>query len=523
MLKFPDIFQDGMILQREKKVLIKGSSDHTQQIEICADGRVLLRQSIEEGNFLLWLPPQPAMESVQLLFREEDGSETVFRDVDFGEVWIAGGQSNMEMPMRYTEGYEEIKAAADDSHFRCYTVAQWCFEGEEEDGFKDASRWNRWLPWKPDTMDSFTAVGSYFALQLRKALQVPIGIVSCSYGGTTASAWMEEKLLREHPSLRIYCEEYEQGLQGMDMEQYLLMDRTARMEKADPKMTELMEMLRKMVFTEEIGLKLRKAAVDSAEIRGALPVGPHSENRPGGLYESMLKKITGYTCKGVIWYQGETDDKKADLYQELFTEMIACWRRDWEEELPFLYVQLAPFGFWMSGDGTLYPKVREAQDLVSKTVPNVWMTSVMDVGEQYDIHPKKKRPVGERLALLARGKVYGEDILCENPEPADILRQEGRLLCFFKHAEGLHIQGGALQALEVKAGGNVLENWSAQVDNNCLIITSSDIHPEEEAELFFAEKGYCEVNLYNAAGLPAKPFHVCLKKLWEESNNGSRI
>lgn len=146
----------------------------------------------------------------------------------------------------------------------------------------------------------------------------------------------------------------------------------------------------------------------------------------------MLKEIIGYSAQGVIWYQGETDDKKPQMYGKLFSAMIACWRRDWKEKnaamdrLPFLFVQLAPFGTWRDNSSESYPVLRCQQEFVSKSVQDVYMTCISDIGNVYDIHPKVKKPVGQRLAQLAVKYIYGMDILADLIPP--VLDGTGGLL-----------------------------------------------------------------------------------------------
>ena len=185
--------------------------------------------------------------------------------------------------------------------------------------------------------------------------------------------------------------------------------------------------------------------------------------------------------------------------------MIRCWRDLWQEELPFLFVQLAPFGQWLACGSENYPTVRESQQWVSKHTANTWMASIGDAGMQWDIHPKDKLPVGHRLALLARGHVYGQPILCDAPEPESAQKQGGQILLRFAHAAGLHKTCDALQAMVgIDASGESREITTARIENDTLILPDC----EDICALAFARTGYYEVNLYNAAGIPAKPFEV---------------
>lgn len=164
------------------------------------------------------------------------------------------------------------------------------------------------------------------------------------------------------------------------------------------------------------------------------PMGPYNVGRPGGLYHQMLETIIPCGARGVLWYQGESDEGHADIYDRLFEAMIGCWRESFCQELPFLFVQLAPYGTWLGGTGEKYPELRRRQEMVSRRVPGAYMTSVMDLGMYEDIHPKHKKEVGERLALLARGKVYKEELLCEPPALLGAERKGKKITLHFAHA-----------------------------------------------------------------------------------------
>lgn len=209
----------------------------------------------------------------------------------------------------------------------------------------------------------------------------------------------------------------------------------------------------------------------------------------------------------MLWYQGENDETHADIYDVVLKNLIRCWRDLWREELPFLIVQLAPFEYWTEEGRMIFPTIREKQEWVSNHVPEVWMASIMDVGMKKDIHPKQKKPVGERLALLAEGHVYGKHMLCDAPECVDMVVDHEKVTLTFANAgDGLKVSGNMLQAAELLVDGKQVEEFSFGVHQNLLEIRSEEIR-KEEVEIRFARKDYCEVNLFNSIGLPAKPFY----------------
>jgi sialate O-acetylesterase len=238
--------------------------------------------------------------------------------------------------------------------------------------------------------------------------------------------------------------------------------------------------------------------------------GPESPNRPAGLYHNMVEKITGYSCRGVIWYQGESDENKPALYGKLFSAVISCWREAWGESLPFLFVQIAPYGkslFETGGDR--FPEVREQQEWVSKHVHDAHMVSIMDAGMKKDIHPKPKRSPGDRLALMALGKIYGRDILCEPPEAVAVERRADHLEIAFENVgEGLVLKGDSLRGLAVfDKSGKEIKRWNAEVEGSSVRVYTD----EAAAEVRFAWAGYVDANLYNSAGLCAKPFLMSIR------------
>jgi sialate O-acetylesterase len=260
--------------------------------------------------------------------------------------------------------------------------------------------------------------------------------------------------------------------------------------------------------------ELKKTFQDpvSQEEETLLPqIGPKYERRPGGLYEVMLKKLAPYAIKGFIWYQGESDDQKAELYGTVFSSLIRCWRNLWEEDLPFLFVQLAPFRQWLDCVGSRYPELRAQQEWVSEHITGTGMAVITDAGMEWDIHPKVKRYVGERLALLARGKVYGEDILCEAPKLVSAELENGKLTLGFANAEGgLVLNGSNVNALEIIQNGENVTEYTCTILGTKVILKNNVFELEKSIEVNLACMDYYEVNLYNKAGIPARPGKIVI-------------
>lgn len=498
------IFGDHMVLQRNKPVKIWGESLKPQMIRVFIDGGEVASTLTATGAWQIMLPPMEARRNLAIKIAGEDEGEVyVFQDVAVGEVWIAGGQSNMEFPLEYDAEAEKVIPGANNPDFRFFDTPKVKFEGQEQED--DFSKVGFWRPLTPGNAPFFSAVGFYFANKIYERLQVPIGIVGCNWGGTMASAWLDEKYLKEDEALSIYWQEYEAGLKDLDLNAYIAAEKRGREAMKRPQVANFM----RYIMKRTPGPLLRPIvnAIVKSSTNNPLPPGPRSENRPGGLYHQMVQKIAGYAARGVIWYQGESDDPKAHLYARAFAAVIHCWRAAWEDDLPFLYVQLAPYERWLGFFAINFPLLREQQDLVSKTVPGAYMASIMDAGSRMDIHPKNKRPVGERLALLARGKVYGEELLCEAPEVAGVKLANGRLEISFRHAgDGLHLKGRRLKSLELFADGSQVKDLKISVGQDTVFVQANGARSAKTLEVRYAGQNYAEVNLYNSAGLPAKPF-----------------
>lgn len=511
MIKLGLPFQSGMILQRREKVAVWGTSDKKQLISVSLNGKKILKQLIPTGEFKFYLPAQEAMESATLQI-----GDIMLTNIDFGEVWIAGGQSNMQFYVKWDAEREFIYEQAADNHLRYFEVAKYTFEGEEKDGFKDDSRWDKWLCFNHENSPFFSSAATFFALELRKKLGVPIGIISCSYGGTSASTWMDDRLLRGDEKLKIYTEEYEKSLEGLNLERYYAMNRMMRQnmstggEEADDYMHRTVgitiEEFYNFMATKKI-FKSDDREEEKYSTEELMRPGPN-EPHPGSLYRTMLKKIIGYTSKGVIWYQGCNDENRAEIYKNLFEKLIKCWRDNWGYELPFIFAQLAPFGSWFGNTGINFPKIRRAQEEVQKTVSQVYMISTSDIGCENDIHPKNKRKIGQRMALQALDKIYSIKVMADSPQYCGYNLKGSTLTLQFAFGEGLYILGKRLKNFELICDGNIVDSYSVKLAGNTLKLISENLRKANLISVRYAQTPYYEINLYNGAGLPAFPFEL---------------
>lgn len=492
------VFSDGLVLQREKELKIWGTGEDSCEVTVSLCGQKAAATVIN-GKWQTVLPPLPAATGCELVVSSGGESLTV-RDVAIGEVWIAGGQSNMEMCMRFDAEAEGETDA--DPLFRFFDVPRISYDEQEQD--EDFSEFGFWRSCSPGHTSYFSATAYYFGKMLRKTLNVPVGIVGCNYGGTSASCWVPEEDLLSDSGLKSYIDDYEAGLAELDTDRAVQSFRAERRNAGTPRAKAFSDALWRGAATpEEYHEILNKLMPENAPMPDVPVIGPAHPRRPSALYHRMLKTITPYATRGVIWYQGESDDCKAELYAKLFSTLIARWRADWQEALPFLFVQLAPFERWLHCEGSGFPAVRRQQEIVSQTVENAYMASIMDCGERTDIHPKHKRPVGERLARLALGKIYGQAAACDPPEAVSCEKQDGGVIVRFLHCgEGLEVKGETLNGLQVLGVSGEIGKYQVYVSGDKLEIKCA----EPVYEVRFACQPYVEANLYGNDGLCAKPF-----------------
>lgn len=430
----------------------------------------------------------------------------------------------MEFHMRYDADMESEKEVCTNSNIRFFDYPEVSYVGQIEEA--DYGRfYGFWRKAEPDQLERFSAVGYYFARDLQKKYGVPVGIIGCNWGGTPACAWMPWEAVAEGGG-QAYLDEYNEAVESLNLAEY---DEKFRKNPGSWRVDQLSDSINDLMMygcpMSQIEEKLMERGLDLSQIDWSALVpgtGPKYERRPSGLYESMLQPIAPYAIRGVIWYQGETDgDCHPEIYKSLFPALIKSWRELWDEELPFLFVQIAALEQWLECVGTPYVEIREAQQYTADTVPGTGMAVITDAGMRSDLHPKKKYPVGHRLALLAENKVYGEGVLCEAPTLSGVRAEDGRLILEFENTgDGLYLAGvlphgqkvdaGKFGGLQVFQDGVELnpEFLEAGACGNQVIVTGNVIRADVSTQVKIAKTGWYLVNLYNSEHIPARPAEV---------------
>lgn len=497
-MKAAEIFQSGMILQREKPVIIWGTADAGDEITVSIQKKRGSGTADKEGKWKVELPPLKVSENERLVVASK--CEVIsYTDVAIGEVWIAGGQSNMEFHMRYEKHLKEEKAICKNRRIRFYDVPEIAFDGQKE-AF-DYSRMGVWRTADEEDIEYFSAVGYYFEKELEEVLNVPVGIIGCNWGGTTSSVWMSAESVER--AGRPWIEAYKSEAEELDMEAYWESQKKNPFnDRGNPFTDPFSELvLPRTPSQEEITAFFESVGMSEAGIMGNL----QPQNIPGCLYEHMVKVIAPFTVRGVLWYQGESDDdlEKQDIYGEMLKAIIGDWRKLWQDKtLPFLIVQLPGWEKWLDMVNKNFRVIRQCQEAVANGDENCLLCSISDAGERMDIHPKDKKIVGHRLALLALGHIYGKKLLCDAPVVESIQREPNQVRLKFAHAKGgLHIEGEGIAALQV-----VPEmDFRAEIEGDTLLLVL-ERNLGGSVKIYFAQEKWYRVNLYNKSNIPVIPF-----------------
>lgn len=519
MFRLNPLFTDGCVLCRRREIPVFGEAEDGTQITAAlraANGKLLAgdTRAARNGRFLLCLAPQEARTGCTLEImctpalsptddraaflhyaltnaRAEEPSSCVVRDVAIGEVWLAGGQSNMELAlMNADEGPAEV-AAHDDGLLRFFDVPKWARACDEADEAFRNTRWQKALPGQAAWV---SAVAYWFGRKARAHLNIPVGIIDCWWGGTSVTCWLSEETLASTAAGQRYLDEYAEKSAGVTMEAWLAAETVFR-DGLDAWNQRVDEVKR------ELGQDAPWAEIEAQA--GACPwnppVGPGSQYRPHCLYDHMLRRIMPTGVNGFLWYQGEEDAARTDRYDLLMGQLIGAWRRDFGgADLPFLFVQLPGWGG--CEDHEAWPRLRLQQAAVAKALRSTGLVVTLDVGDRDNIHPTNKRPVGERLYELARTVAWGEQGEL-SPEAVSVKRDPGALVI------GLSAPlrpDQPLEGFEVCGADGVWHPAICRILGESLRLTCEAVPDPLHARYAFID--WPETVLKGKNGLPLAPF-----------------
>jgi sialate O-acetylesterase len=426
------LFSDNAVLQQKVKVPVWGTTDQATPVKVSIAG-----QSVEatpkDGKWQVELGPLTAGGPHVLTIAQGD-QKVERKNILVGEVWLCGGQSNMQWAVNQSEGAEAAIAASANDQLRLITVPR------ERDTNPRANVKAEWVVAAPTTTPDFSAVGYFFGRDLQKKLGVPVGLISSNVGGTAAEEWIGGKTLAAHEDL----------------------------------------------------------------------AGTYTP--PGGssqLYNAMIAPLSPFPIQGAIWYQGESNAGRSFHYQKLLPAMIESWREAFHKpDMPFLIVQIAPYDKERAySPDSIWAEIREAQRHIVNHVPKTALVVTLDVGDEQDIHPRKKEPVGARLALAARGVAYGEDLVYSGPTYEKQTIADGKVRLHFKDlGTGLVAKDGELKGFTISGDGQKFTKAKAEIDGDTIVVSSDEV--ASPVAVRYAWLANPEGNLWNKNGLPASPFRT---------------
>lgn len=447
-IKLPYFFSDNMVLQQKTDAAIWGlaKAGSTVQIKTSWSKAAYSVKADASGKWKTKINTPGAGGPYSITI--SDGTPVTIKNVLIGEVWLCSGQSNMEMQMKgfkdqpVMNSNEAVFNSANDQ-IRLYIVPR-SVKVQPQDTSKNS-------PWKeadPESVSNFSATAYYFGKMLYDRLHVPVGLVNISYGGSSAEAWMSEEALKEFSDIKI------------------------------------------------------PALADSAKVN----------NRTATtLYNGMLHPFIGFTIKGCIWYQGESNNDRPLQYETLFPALVTEWRKEFGQgDFPFYYCQIAPYNYMnyasVNAVNNNSALLRDAQRKSLAKIPNSGMAVLMDIGEEFSIHPMNKEAGGKRLAYLALAKTYGlKGFGYESPSYESITVIGNTVTIKFSGApNGLTGFGKQLSLFEVAGANKVFRPAKAIISGGTIIVSSPDV--KEPVAVRYAFKDFVVGDLFSTEGFPVSSF-----------------
>ena len=471
-LQMSRMYSDGMVLQRDVPLVISGHANPQECVKVTLEGPFRTKsrkaKASSQGEWSVKFPALKAGVGLKLTV-EGEGLALEYDNVAAGDVWVCSGQSNMYF--RIWESVDAVESPADPD-LRLYnmeipfhlSMVRWSDEHIEMAKDKDFYRPTQWQPCDEDNVRGFSAVAYHFGRMLREHLDVPIGLICNAIGGSPTEAWIDRQSLQEgYPEI---------------LEDW---------------------------FTNSM---LNQWCIDMGKINLGYPENDFANHpfAPTCLFETGVATMEHFPIKGVVWYQGESNDFDIPMHEKLFGLLVDSWRNYWgNPELPFHFVQLAGLH-----DRYNWPEFRDSQRKMAEAMPYCDMAVSSDVADSLDIHPRQKRPVGERLARLSLCNDYGFDIVPSGPSIRKAVMEGDRVILEFDYAEGLKTSDSqAVRIFEVAGADGVFVPAEAVIEDDKVILDSAVESPEY---VRYAWQPYTSANLVNGEGLPASTFFTTVSK-----------
>lgn len=490
-IRLPSVIGDHMVVQRDKPVAVWGWASPSEAVTVRLGGAEVTVRAGRDGLFTAALPALKAGGPYELTVRGDKSPAVTVRDILAGEVWVCSGQSNMEWPLTSTATPIPEVLRADHPRLRLFRVPK-RISAVPLDNIEAT-----WALCTPQTAGPFSAVGYYFGLELLKTLDVPVGLIESAWGGTAIEPWTPPAGFDAVPTVKPYLAAAER-----------------RLAEYRQKLAEALP-----AWQDWIAETKKALAGDSpVPSKPAFPVDPFdSPQTPTGLYNGMIHALVRYPVRGAIWYQGENNRNDTLAYEKKMEALILGWRTVWKTpEMPFYYVQLAPFYYtynrdYAGGDVPDFlrlPLIWEAQRNILR-MPHTGMAVITDITDLMDIHPRNKRDVGYRLSLWARAKIYGESGLVPSGPLFKSMSLDGdkARLAFDYVGGGLMANDGQpLKWFEIAGEDRIFYRAEASIDGDTVVVSNPRVASPKAVR--FGWHQMAVPNLANTQGLPASPFRT---------------
>jgi sialate O-acetylesterase len=491
------VFSPNMVLQRERPVPIWGTAEAGEAVTVEFAGQTVSTKAGADGHWRVELKPLEASKEPRALTVR--GSNTLeFPNVLVGEVWLCSGQSNMEWIVEKSAEFDREKADANQPLIRHFKVPR------KHLPFPTTEVEASWVVCTPETVGQFTAAGYFFARELVRELDVPVGLINSSFGGTRIEPWLSPEAAQSAAALP---------------------DLAAQARKASSATPEGKPAYENYLGNVETWLTAAKAAVASGTAFPAPPEEPWitgNEQQLTRLHNGMIAPLIPYALRGALWYQGESNAGDPARYLEKMKTLVDGWREAWGlPEMPFYLVQLAAFQ-----NNRLNPDVADnwarlrEQQIKAVSLPHFGVAVAIDIGAGENIHPDNKQDVGKRLARWALTKTYGRGGPTSGPVFRSSRVENGKFVIDFDHADGGLIfalkkglapvqpeDGAKLAWITVAGADRKFEPAEAAIDGSRLVVWSDKV-PEPVAVRYAFTQNPTGVLLYNKDGLPASPFRT---------------
>lgn len=442
-VELPALFSDNMVFQQQYDCPVWGWAEPGESIVVKGSwaNEIIKTITNKDGKWMLKLQTTKAGGPYFVTINDD-----TLHNVMIGEVWICSGQSNMQWALSQTDSAEQEIEKAEFPDIRLFYVAR----DNADEPSKDC--YGKWVECKPESARTFSAVAYYFGKELHSELNVPMGLIHVSWGGSTVQAWTNYNILQSTPEGRYYIEKYKE----------------------------------KIVNTSP-------------------GFNPRDNQSPSGLYNGMLKPLIPFGIRGAIWYQGEANTSEHYMYKNLKNTMITNWRNEWGQgDFPFYFVQLAPFNYQKDIIGAA---LRDEQRRTLE-ISNTGMAVTMDIGNPDDIHPVNKKDVGKRLALWALAKTYGKEEFVYSGPLYKSMKDEGmKIRLFFDHVgNGLVCKGKNLTHFTIAGEERKFYPAYARIERNTIVVSAKNV--KSPVAVRYAFNNGDEPNLFNKEGLPASTFRT---------------